>query len=94
MARYSVYVDDNFHGGDEGERYKLGEFETREEALTACRQKVEEFFERLEKGKHSFQDLWQGYMMYGEDPFIANDDDGERFSAWEYARQKCLEYSA
>jgi hypothetical protein len=94
MDKYIVYVDDNFHSGDESERYKLGEFETREEAIAACKSKVEEYFERIEKGKYSFKELWEGYMMYGEDPFISNDDNENRFSAWGYAKQRCLEHSA
>ena len=93
MGKYLVYVDDNFHSGDESERYKLGEFETREEALAACKQKVEEYFERIKRGEHSFQELWEGYMLYGEDPFIINDDGAETFSAWEYAKRRCQEYS-
>ena len=32
MPKYHVYVDDNFHNGDEEERYRLGEFDTREDA--------------------------------------------------------------
>jgi hypothetical protein len=94
MNKYLVYVDDNFHNGDESERYKLGEFETREEALAACKQKVEEYFERIEKNKYSFKELWEGYMLYGEDPYISNDDSAEKFSAWEYAKQRCMEHSA
>jgi hypothetical protein len=94
VSKYLVYVDDNFHSGDESERYRLGEFETREEALAACKQKVDEYFERIERGKYSFKELWEGYMLYGEDPFISNDDDIERFSAWQYAKHRCLEYAA
>jgi hypothetical protein len=94
MDKYKVYVDDNFHHGDENERYLLGEYDTREAALAACIAKVEEYFERLEKGKYSFQELWDGYMMYGEDPFIINDDPRERFSAWKYAKQRCREFCA
>lgn len=94
MKKYIVYVDDNFHSGDESERYKLGEFETREEALVACRGKVDEFFERINKGEHSFKELWEGYMLYGEDPFIYNDDVNEiKFSAWAYAKERCMEYA-
>jgi hypothetical protein len=92
--KYVVYVDDNFHHGDESERYKLGEFGTREEAVAACRAKVDGYFERIEKGKHSFKELWEGYMLYGEDPFISNDDPKARFSAWGYAKQRCMEYAA
>jgi hypothetical protein len=95
MKRYIVCVDDNYHSGDENERYKLGEFDSREEALAACKAKVEEYFERIEKGKYGFQELWDGYKMYGEDPFITNDDDNEtHFSAWEYARLRCQEHAA
>ncbi len=94
MGKYIVYVDDNFHNGDESERYKLGEFETREEALNACKVKVNEYFERIEKNKYSFKELWEGYMLYGEDPFISNDDSSDKFSAWKYAKQRCMEHSA
>jgi len=93
MKPYIVYVDDNFHDGDESERYKLGEFETRDEALNACKAKVDEYFEKITKGEYSFKELWEGYMLYGEDPFIFNDDQSDKFSAWDYAKQKCLEYS-
>jgi hypothetical protein len=94
MPKYHVYVDDNFHNGDEEERYRLGEFDTREDALAACRKKVDEYFERIERGKYSFRELWDGYLLYGEDPFIGNDDQKETFSAWQYAKQRCLEYAA
>ncbi|MBN1370143.1 MAG: hypothetical protein JW954_07915 [Dehalococcoidaceae bacterium] len=94
MKKYSVYVDDNFHNGDEKERYHLGDFDTREEAVATCKMKVEEYFEEIEKGKYSFEELWEGYMMYGEDPFISNDDEGEHFSAWEYAKKRCREYAS
>jgi len=93
MKKYEVYVDDNFHHGDESERYKLGEFSTREEAIAACKKTVNEYFERIEKGQYRFQELWEGYKLYGEDPFIMNDPNNERFSAWEYAKQRCLEYA-
>ncbi len=93
MKKYTVFVDDNFHDGDEKERYKLGEFETREAALKACKQKVEEYFEQVEKGKYTFKEIWEGYLQYGEDPFIIDDDSEVKFSAWEYAKQKCLEYA-
>ena len=93
MKPYIVYVDDNFHDCDESERYKLGEFETRDEALNACKAKVDEYFEKITKGEYSFKELWEGYMLYGEDPFIFSDDQSDKFSAWDYAKQKCLEYS-
>lgn len=93
MKKYLVYVDDNFHIWDESERYKLGEFDTREEAITTSKLKVDEYFERIKKGEHSFKELWEGYILYGEDPFISNDDNEIQFSAWEYAKQRCLEWA-
>ena len=93
MKRYVVKVDDNFHQGDESERYTLGDYDTREQAISACKQKVEEYFENIKKGEYPFAEIWEGYLLYGEDPFIANDDCTERFSAWEYAKEKCWEYA-
>jgi hypothetical protein len=93
MKKYAVYVDDNYHSGDESERYLLGEFETRDEAVAACKRKVEEYFDELKKGEYTFEVLWEGYMMYGEDPFIKNDDARAKFSAWDYARQRCREHA-
>ncbi len=90
---YAVYVDDNSHHGDKSERYKLGDFRTCEEAVKACKKIVDEFFEKAKPGESSYKELWSGYMMYGEDPFIVCDDEGCGFSAWDYARQKCKELS-
>jgi hypothetical protein len=39
----------------------------------------------------SFKELWEGYMMFDEDPFIVSDDANCRFSAWTYAKQRCRE---
>ena len=93
MGIYTVLVDDNFHSGDESERYKLGDYQTREQAINACKAKVEEYFERIKPGKYSFKELWEGYLLYGEDPFISNDDCADKFSAWEYAKARCVEYA-
>ena len=77
---------------DEGERYKLGDFDSCEDAVNACKKIVDEYFAKLEKGKHTFQELWDGYKMYGEDPFVSCKDKECKFSAWDYAKQKCKEY--
>ena len=72
--KYEVYVDDNFHYMDESERYKLGDFETCEEAVAACKKIVDEFLEQgYEKGM-SFKELYEGYIGFGEDPFIVSGD--------------------
>jgi hypothetical protein len=41
--KYRVLVDDNYHYMDESERYELGEFDTLEEAVAACKKVVDAF---------------------------------------------------
>ena len=89
MPKYTVSVDDNFHFMDESERYTLGEFDTYEAAVDACKTIVEEFFDEITPKQVSFRELWEGYMMYGEDPFITPEPEGCHFSAWDYAKEKC-----
>jgi hypothetical protein len=86
--KYDVYVDDNFHYRDESERYKLGEFSSCEEAVRACMKIVDEFFDKDFDVKITYEELYGGYTMFGEDPFIVSDDEGCFFSAWEYAKEK------
>ena len=93
MDKYQVFVDDNFHIGDEKERYKIGEYDTREEAVSKCKEIVERYFQKIKKGQHSYIELWEGYMVFGEDPFIFNDDPGCQFSAWDYAKERCHEFA-
>lgn len=91
MPKYTVYVDDNFHFMDESERYKLGEFDTYDAAIAACKKIVDEFFEPTKDDKLTFKELWDGYTGFGEDPFITPEDEECHFSAWDYAKQKCYE---
>jgi len=90
-VKYIVYVDDNFHLGEEEERYMLGEFDSCEEAVDACKKIVDEFMNLGYSEGMSFKELWEGYMMFGEDPFIQGGDPNCRFSAWTYAKQRCIE---
>ncbi len=89
--KYRVYVDDNFHFNDEEARYKLGEFDTCEEAVAACKKIVDEFMEKAYKKGMSFDELYGGYTGFGEDPFIQTEDERCQFSAWNYARERSRE---
>jgi hypothetical protein len=91
--KYVVYIDDNFHYQDGTARIRHKEFETCKEAVKECKKIVNEYFDRIEE-KHSFEVLWGGYMTYGEDPYIVSDDDECKFSAWDYAKQRCRELSS
>ena len=89
--KYTVFVDDNFHMGDEEERYKLGDYDSCQEAVDGCKEIVDEFINKGYSEGMSFKELWEGYMMFGEDPFIQSDDPICKFSAWNYANQRCIE---
>ena len=87
---YKVLVDDNFHYMDEDERYCAGEFPDAESALADCRRIVDECLESAYRPGMSAAQLWEGYVGFGEDPFIVSVGSPEvKFSAWDYARQRC-----
>jgi len=89
---FTVFVDDNYHVYDEDERYTHGVYATYSEALAVCKAIVDKWLtESYTPGKSADQ-LYEGYVGYGEDPFIVGPDTGEeRFSAWGYAKQRCAE---
>jgi len=89
--KYAVYVDDNFHYMDEEARYKLGEFSTYEEAVEVCKRIVDEFLESAYKDGMSYDELYGGYINFGEDPFIVPSDKTNWFSAWDYAKARSHE---
>jgi hypothetical protein len=91
MPRYKVLVDDNFHYMDEDERYEHGVYETAEEAIAACRGIVDQSLEEGYKPGISAEALYEGYVSFGDDPFIVvldGADDNAKFSAWSYAKER------
>ena len=91
QTRYEVFVDDNFHYQDESERYKYGEYDSYEAAVEACRRIVDGQLSHLHQDSMSAADLYSSYTSFGEDPFIRPAPRTNKFSAWEYARQRCEE---
>jgi len=85
--KYEVFVDDNFHYMDEDERYKLGEFDTEEEAVAACKEIVDKFLLFNYKPGMTAEELYSHYTDFGEDPFVRPGS----FSAWTYAKERCPE---
>jgi hypothetical protein len=86
---YILYVDDNYHHGDESERYKAGEFSSLEDALAAARKIVDSFLKDAYKDGTTADELYRQYTMFGEDPFIAGGPPESTFSAWDYAKERC-----
>jgi len=70
------------------------EYDSCEEAVATCKEIVDRFFEHVNANKFSFEELYSGYTMFGEDPFIVSDDERCMFSAWDYAKKRCLEMCA
>ena len=91
MPKYTVHIDDNYHFGDESERYTHGKYGTWEKAVAAAKKIVDEFLlEYVDKVK-SAEDLLAGYKQYGEDLSIEPTEEGKQFSAWGYAAHRCRE---
>ena len=87
--KYTVFVDDNSHFMDEGERRKLGEFRSAKAAIAAARKIVDKFLRSAHRRGMTAQELCQAYTSFGEDPFIVSDDPDCKFSAWDYAKERC-----
>ena len=91
---YSVYVDDNFNLPPDDGRYKLGDFATLDEAIAACKRKVDGFLKVHASPEKTATERYEEYTQAGPDPFIVTDDpDAENpaFSAWNYAKERCQE---
>jgi hypothetical protein len=69
-------------------------------AVQHCQKIVDEYLhEALRQGVAKPENLYESYVNFGEDPFIQIHPDsqlklfeGEHFSAWNYAKQRCEEY--
>ncbi len=87
--KYTVYVDDNFHYMDESKRYKLGEYETADEAVKQAKELIDGFLISAYKMDQTAAELFRHYTNFGKDPFIVPKDEESAFSAWNYAREQC-----
>ena len=89
---WTVFVDDNFHFLDETERCTLGTFDKYDQALSACQKKVDDFLN--DSSATNAEDLLASFSSFGESPRLSGPTpEGEtlRFSAWNYARERCAE---
>jgi len=92
MPRYKVLVDDNFHYQSPDERRDAGTYESREQALAACRAIVDRSLKEEHRPGISAAALLDRYTSFGEDPFIEvldGADEAATFSAWVYAKERC-----
>jgi hypothetical protein len=89
--KYIVMVDDNFHYMDESHRYEFGRFNSLNKAKKAAMKIVDDFLIENKDKVADEGELIAMYCLYGEDPFILNDDKENYFSARTYASQRCKE---
>ena len=89
---FQVRVRENSHYMDESEAYDLAAFATYAKAEAACRKIVDDFLAANRKPGLGADALFRLYTTFGEDPVIDGPGPGgARFSAWDYARQRCDE---
>ena len=91
---YIVYVDDNFHFMDEGERQQRGAFGDCESARRYCQAIVDAYLNGAYRPGMDWRTLLASYKTFGEDPWISSLDQECQFSAWDYAERRCRELCA
>jgi hypothetical protein len=90
---YTVIVYENSHYMDESESYTHGEFPTAEAALAAAKKLVDEDLAAAYSPGMPPEDLFRQFTTFGVDPVIVPALEPP-FSAWDYAKQRCLEICA
>jgi hypothetical protein len=88
---FTVRVADNFHYMDESETYTHGDFATYAEAVAAAEVIVDRCLAESFRPGMAAAELLDGYLQFGDDPFIVPEPEGQHFSAREYARRRCGE---
>ena len=89
--KYRVYVDDNYHYMDEGERYAVGSYSLLEEAIERCKEiTIKSLEDLIEKGITP-EKLHAQWSMFGEDPFIVGGDGKVPFSARKFITTELCE---
>jgi len=76
---------------DQGEQYELGKFDSCEAAVAACKRVVDDFLLSSLDPPRSQDELWSLYTTFGDSALIVTADASCKFSAWDYARQRCAE---
>ena len=88
---FKVFIDDNFNYMDENERYQIGEYETEEEAISVCKQVVDDYLLSSYEPSMTAEQLLENYVNFGDDPFIRGGGTENSFSAWDYAKTRVFE---
>lgn len=76
---------------DESERYLLGDFDSLETAVAACKRIVNEFLLSCYHPGMTSAELLTQYAFFGEDPYVYTGDGVSHFSARDYASERIRE---
>jgi len=92
--KYRVFSGDNFHSYDNDDGVDDGgSYETQEEAVAAAKLIVDKSLRwerKLNKNPANPEELYDRYMDFGDDPVIRPDTE-PHFSAWKYAKVRCVD---
>jgi hypothetical protein len=91
MAAITVFAE-RFSEG-EPSRYRIGEFDSYNEALTVAARRVDAELLELHKPGQSARELMELWTTFGEDTFLVPDDAHYPFSALDFVRLRCLTHT-
>lgn len=92
---YEIQVDDNFHYADSASRTTGPTFDSAEKAVAYCKSVVDQYLADQYQPGMTAEALYGKYTLLGDDPFILSiNSESVKFSAWDYARQRCTEICA
>jgi len=89
--KYKVFVDDNYHYMDEGERYPVGSFKSLAEACEKCEELTIKSLKHLYEQGMTPDKLRAQWALFGEDPFIRGADESVPFSARKFINTQLCE---
>lgn len=89
---FQLFLDDNFHYGDESARVPLGTWNTLAEAVSKAVEVIDDYLSSAYTPGMTADELMASYCLFGEDPFVIDTESTSHrvlFSAREYARVQC-----
>ena len=86
---FAVRVADNARHMEEDEGCAQSEFATWTEAVAAARGIVDRCLAEHYRPGMAAEALFSLYTSFGDDPYVVPEPPGSRFSAWDYARERC-----
>ncbi len=81
--KFTVFVIDHAHYMEDEGEYTRGEFTTREEAESKCKEIIDSSLSELYSSGMTAEDLYKQFLMFGEEARC------EGFESLEYIQKEC-----